>query len=742
MLVSYRRVPKGSLTPPTSSSDVSRSALIEERTPRPPMRKSATAPPKAPEYLHTPLTSADLPGSVIEEDEGGDTDTAEAEMPEVLLDRNRHIIPEWLLRGRNRSLSSSYTSGGSRLAHGHMHLNGATASSPDLGLAVDRRTGQQPKLSPLARRSTLSDNLVAATNASYPNISMHTLSQRSGTNGQIYTSDDEDSCPRPILRPLQSDQVLRTPQSPGWFGGTGLTMVNTKLKDHVFSTVLRRLRRHPGGHVRTEDEGDFADAEGDDAGIDDRTLRTRHRKKPADQVDRVKKENEGDPNSPSIRRVQSESIFPSVKIEAMVAEERRSREIFNYQHEQSPNRPEPNVLNVTLPPSFTRRRSRSRSLGMQSRHAPSVLSQEPGLKVDPTVTRQNHFILMEDLTGRMKHPCVLDLKMGTRQYGMDATPAKKKSQRKKCDRTTSRTLGVRMCGMQVGGQTFRSLQYHLANIYLQVWNHKTRSYVTQDKYMGREVRSEEFPAVLASFLFDGERLLAYQIPVLLQKLYSLARIINRLNGYRFYGCSLLFIYDGDRESQEAFKSSTQEHPSSRSKRGESLERSRSRLDGKQDKAALRHSHSEDLLIGPVARRSSGRRKRGEINVRIVDFAHTTTGQDWLPYPPSLDRSTLHEVKSSKGYQAAIDPETGLIYARFPPHFPNEPDRGFLFGLKNLCETLEKIWNDERIRRMKASRDDAANVRNKLPPLSIDGKEIFEKIFGPPEMDEDPGTIST
>lgn len=273
----------------------------------------------------------------------------------------------------------------------------------------------------------------------------------------------------------------------------------------------------------------------------------------------------------------------------------------------------------------------------------------------------------------------------------------------------------------------------------------TETYRTQDKYKGREVRAEEFGSVLGSFLNDGESLMVHHIPCILQKLYALARIVNRLKGYRFYGCSLLFIYDGDREAQDAYRACMSEHPSSRSKRGESLDRRTARRPARLDARPLRRAHSEEFFLSSDDKRGTPcRRRRGEMKIRIVDFAHTTTGhgRDYLPYPDDFDCSATQEISSGKGYQADVDPESGLIYARFPPHYPDQPDRGFLFGLKNLAETLVKLWDRERVRRMKASRDDPSAVASQLAPVCTDGKEIFDTIFGSPESGDDLGMLST
>ena len=64
------------------------------------------------------------------------------------------------------------------------------------------------------------------------------------------------------------------------------------------------------------------------------------------------------------------------------------------------------------------------------------------------------FILLENLASQFKLPCILDLKMGTRCHGDDAPEAKVHSQTLKCQETTSATLGLRICGMQVNGCLF------------------------------------------------------------------------------------------------------------------------------------------------------------------------------------------------------------------------------------------------------------------------------------------------
>lgn len=55
-------------------------------------------------------------------------------------------------------------------------------------------------------------------------------------------------------------------------------------------------------------------------------------------------------------------------------------------------------------------------------------------------------MVLENLCRNYVMPNILDIKLGVRQYSDNATDEKKKSQSKKCSMSTSKNLGIRLCG--------------------------------------------------------------------------------------------------------------------------------------------------------------------------------------------------------------------------------------------------------------------------------------------------------
>ncbi len=163
------------------------------------------------------------------------------------------------------------------------------------------------------------------------------------------------------------------------------------------------------------------------------------------------------------------------------------------------------------------------------------------------------YLVLEDATAGYAAPCVLDLKMGVQTWGEDAPAAKIAAERAKWP--LMETVGFRFTGMRVwrpagagaggggsgaggaGGGGGASSAAAAAG-----------SWVAHGRAYGYALDEETIPRAFAEFLggggAGGGRIRAGALPPLLARVREVEAWFAAQNAFRFYGSSLLFVYEG------------------------------------------------------------------------------------------------------------------------------------------------------------------------------------------------------
>jgi len=134
-------------------------------------------------------------------------------------------------------------------------------------------------------------------------------------------------------------------------------------------------------------------------------------------------------------------------------------------------------------------------------------------------------IMLQDLTSGLKCPCVLDIKMGVCTAAPDRPGKKQASFAAKDKKTTTGSIGARVCG-------------------LRVYQVKSGQFKSKNKHWGKDLAFGEFAPAIERFFNNGERVRRGLAKKFLEKLQPILEMMEGRGRFRFYASSILFIYEG------------------------------------------------------------------------------------------------------------------------------------------------------------------------------------------------------
>lgn len=162
--------------------------------------------------------------------------------------------------------------------------------------------------------------------------------------------------------------------------------------------------------------------------------------------------------------------------------------------------------------------------------SPWAITMGKRVKTKKSSSRPGMSICLEDINKQFKIPCVLDCKIGTRQYDDDATAEKRRRHIAKSEMTTSAKHGIRFTGMQ---SYKRQRAYDAGAVY-----------EFRDKYHGRRLSGSDLIPEMRWFFHDGGRMRIECVRIILEKLLHIRKYMTKQRQFKFYSSSLLLVYEG------------------------------------------------------------------------------------------------------------------------------------------------------------------------------------------------------